>query len=98
MFSLRDACKRFNIDTDRVFLSGHSMGGDAAWDIGISHPDTWAGIVSIVATADKYIPRYWENARQLPMYFVCGQLDGSRMSINGPEWDRYLTKHTYDSS
>ena len=25
---------RFSIDTDRVFLSGHSMGGNAAWDIG----------------------------------------------------------------
>ena len=35
----RDACKRFSIDTDRVFLSGHAMGGDAAWDMGLSHPD-----------------------------------------------------------
>ena len=31
------------IDTDRVFLTGHSMGGDAAWDIGLAHPDLWAG-------------------------------------------------------
>ena len=36
--SLRDACRRFSIDTDRVFLSGHSIGGDAAWDIGLAHP------------------------------------------------------------
>jgi len=36
---LRDACKRFSIDVDRVFLTGHSMGGTAAWDIGLSHPD-----------------------------------------------------------
>ena len=27
LFSLRDACQRFSVDTDRVFLSGHSMGG-----------------------------------------------------------------------
>ena len=25
------------VDPTRVFLSGHSMGGDAAWDIGLSH-------------------------------------------------------------
>ena len=31
----RDACRRFAVDTDRVFLSGHSMGGDAAWDMGL---------------------------------------------------------------
>ena len=52
---LRDACKRFSIDIDRVFLSGHSMGGDAAWDIGLAHPDLWAGVIPIVAAADKYV-------------------------------------------
>ena len=46
---LRDACRRFSVDTDRVFLSGHSMGGDAAWDIGLAHPDLWAGVIPIVA-------------------------------------------------
>ena len=44
----RDACRRFAVDTDRVFLSGHSMGGDAAWDIGLAHPDLWAGVIPIV--------------------------------------------------
>jgi acetyl esterase/lipase len=50
--SLRDACRRFSVDTDRVFLTGHSAGGDAAWDIGLAHPDLWAGVIPIVATAD----------------------------------------------
>ena len=44
--SLRDTCRRFAVDTDRVFLSGHSMGGDAAWDMGLAHPDLWAGVIS----------------------------------------------------
>ncbi|RMF95437.1 MAG: peptidase, partial [Planctomycetota bacterium] len=30
--AVRDACRRFSIDTDRMFLSGHFMGADAAWD------------------------------------------------------------------
>ncbi len=94
--SLRDACRRFSIDTDKVFLSGHSIGGDAVWDIALAHPDLWAGVIPIVATSDKYIPRYWENGRDVPMYFVCGEMDGSRKSINGPELDRYLTKVGYD--
>ncbi len=51
LFSLRDACQKFSVDTDRVFLSGHSMGGDAAWDIGLAHPDVWAGVIPIVAVA-----------------------------------------------
>ena len=95
--SLRDACQRLSIDTDRVFLSGHSMGGDAAWDIGLAHPDLWAGLIPIVATAGKYIHRYGENGRGLPMYFVGGDMDGNRMAeFNAREFDDYLTYVGYD--
>jgi pimeloyl-ACP methyl ester carboxylesterase len=93
LYSLRDACRRFAIDTDRVFLSGHSMGGDAAWDMGLAHPDLWAGVIPIVATADKYISRYWENGRYVSFYFVAGEMDGDRMTKNTMDWDRYLRPH-----
>lgn len=88
--SLRDACRRFAVDTDRVFLSGHSIGGDAAWDIGLAHPDLWAGVIPIVAQADRYCARYWENAEQLPFYVVCGELDGAKLTRNARDLDRYL--------
>jgi pimeloyl-ACP methyl ester carboxylesterase len=94
--SLRDACRKFSINTDRVYLSGHSMGGDCAWDVALAHPDLWAGAIPIVATADKFITRYWENARQVPLYFVCGELDGDKLQKNAPEFDRYLTKAGFD--
>lgn len=93
LYALRDACRRFSIDTNRVFLSGHSMGGDAAWDLGLSHPDLWAGVIPIVATADKYISRYWENGRYVSFYFVAGEMDGDRMIKNSIDWDRYLRPH-----
>ena len=98
LFSLRDACRKFSIDTDHVFLSGHSAGGDAAWDIGLSHPDVWAGVIPVVATADKYIVRYWENARQVPLYFVMGELDGNKLTLNVRDLDRYLTKKDFDTT
>ncbi|MCI0360094.1 MAG: hypothetical protein L0211_16575 [Planctomycetaceae bacterium] len=87
---LRDACKRFAIDTDKVFLSGHSLGGDAAWDVGLAHPDLWAGVLPIVATADKHVGRYWENAKYVPMYFVSGEKDGDKLGKNAKDWDRYF--------
>ena len=90
--SLRGACQRFSIDTDRVYLTGHSFGGDAAWDIGLAHPDLWAGVIPIAAKADKYCTFYWENAALLPFYFVCGELDSNRMLANSRDWDRYLNK------
>jgi predicted esterase len=97
LLTLRDACKRFAIDVDRVFLTGHSMGGTAAWDIGLSHPDLWAGVVPIVATAGKYITsgQYWENGRYVPMYFVNGEKDSATFA-NATDWDRYLTKSGFD--
>jgi len=91
--SLRDACRRFSIDTDRVFLSGHSIGGDAAWDIGLAHPDLWAGVIPIVAVSDKYCIRYWEyNAPRLPFYVVLGELDGTKLTYNARDLDRYLQR------
>jgi len=89
---LRDACRRFAVDTDRVFLTGHSMGGDAAWDLGLAHPDLWAGVIPIVARADRYCTRYWENARYVPFYVVAGELDGDRLTHNATDLDRYLQR------
>jgi pimeloyl-ACP methyl ester carboxylesterase len=94
--SLTDAMKRFSIDTDRVFLSGHSMGGDAAWDIGLAHPDRWAGVIPIIATSGKYVPLYWRNAERVPFYFVGGELDGNKTVTNGPQFDRYFGKPAKD--
>ena len=96
----RDACRRFAIDTDKVFLSGHSMGGDAAWDIGLSHPDIWAGVIPIVAMADSnrfsYNALYWRNARNVPFFFVGGEKDGAKLVRNAYQFDRYLNSVGYD--
>ena len=90
---LRDACRRFSIDTDRVYLSGHSIGGDAAWDIGLAHPDLWAGVIPIVAEASRYCTFYWENARYVPFYVVAGELDGSKLVNNAKSnLDRWLSR------
>jgi dienelactone hydrolase len=95
---LRDACRRFNIDTDRVFLSGHSMGGDAAWDIGLSHPDLWAGVIPINGTAQHDpIFFYKQNAATVPFYFVTGELDCGVISKNSVNWDWYFS-HNYDTT
>jgi predicted esterase len=99
LVSLRDACRRFSVDTDRVFLSGHSMGGDAAWDMGVAHPDQWAGVIPIVAVADKYCLHYRNNAGLVPFYVVEGELDGNRIKTNATSTvlDHYLT-HRFDTT
>lgn len=89
--SLRDACRRFSIDTDRVFITGHSIGGSAAWDLGLAHPDLWAGVIPIVAESLQYCSRYWQNARLVPFYVLQGELDGDKVKRNATDLDRYIT-------
>ena len=90
--SLRESMRSFSVDSDRVFLSGHSIGGDAAWDIGLSHPDLWAGLVAVVPSADKYIHFYWRNAKTLPIYIVGGELDNDCFARNTIDLDRCFSK------
>ena len=80
--SIKDARRRFSIDSDRVFLSGHGMGGNATLDIGMSHPHVFTGIVPICGLADEYCAWYWSNCRDLPMYVVGGELDGDWFEHN----------------
>lgn len=87
---LRDACRRFSIDTDRVYLSGHAMGADATWDIGLAHPDLWAGVIPIAGQSEKYGAFYWSNQEYVPLYAVGGQMDGDKPTRNAREFDRCL--------
>ncbi|MDO4583764.1 MAG: hypothetical protein Q4D62_06635 [Planctomycetia bacterium] len=89
--TLHDACQRFSVDPDRVFLSGRFTGGDAAWDIGLAHPDLWAGVILFSCEARKYCMRYWPNAKRLPFYFVCGELDNQLLGANAGNLNRYFT-------
>ncbi len=90
--TLRDASRRFSIDPDRVFLAGFSIGGDAAWDIGLAHPDLWAGVIPISGTADRYCSLYWKNAAYLPFYVVLGELDPGKLTANARDLDRYMIR------
>jgi pimeloyl-ACP methyl ester carboxylesterase len=96
LFPLRDAMQKFSIDSDQVFLSGHSMGGDAAWDIACSHPDMWAGAIPIGANCDKYIPLYVKNARYVPWFFVVGEKDSKRGERMLDVWDKYFRFSDFD--
>ena len=95
--SVRESLRRFSIDTDRVFLSGHGLGADVAWDVALAHPDLWAGVVLVTPTADRYVAHYWANARTLPIYVVGGELDGALLKRNAMDLDRYLAKG-YDTT
>jgi len=87
--SLRHAMRRCSIDSDRVFIAGHGEGATAAWDIGLAHPDLWAGMISVSGYPSKTVPHYEPNSRYLPMYFVMGELDQTK--ADGAIIDDYMS-------
>jgi pimeloyl-ACP methyl ester carboxylesterase len=77
--TLRDLRRRFQVDSDRVFLFGWEQGGDAAFDIGMGHPDQFAGVLPMCGVPRYFTgerDRYASNAQYLPFYMVEGDRHG----------------------
>jgi hypothetical protein len=73
---LADLRRRYQVDSDRVFLSGTGQGGDMAYDIGLSHPDQFAGVVPMGGAPYRFAQKYWRNGQFLPFYSVGGDHAG----------------------
>ncbi|MBN2279129.1 MAG: prolyl oligopeptidase family serine peptidase [Candidatus Marinimicrobia bacterium] len=41
---LAEAKKNYKIDDEKIYLTGHSMGGHGTWYLGVTYPDKWATI------------------------------------------------------
>ncbi|HEV3383572.1 MAG TPA: PHB depolymerase family esterase, partial [Gemmata sp.] len=75
---LREIVKNFCIDNDRVFLIGMGEGANMAIDVGMSHPDLFAGVLPMnPIPKQKIFNDYWKNAQALPFFMVAGELAGS---------------------
>ncbi len=60
------------IDDDRIFIAGQDLGGEVAMDIVTSHPDLFAGVISICGTGRRHLQWTAPNAILLPWYVVVG--------------------------
>ena len=82
LYTLRDACRTFSIDTDRVYISGFQGGGDLAWDVALAHPDLWAGCIPICGAATYITPLLKRNGEFVPLYAIGGELDGGKLAAS----------------
>ncbi len=64
----------YNIDRDRIYLAGHSMGGGGTWHIGIKYPDIWAGL-GPVAPAIYTSPDALSAITHIPVIIIQGDED-----------------------
>lgn len=84
---LRELRRNYQVDSDRVFLFGWRAGGTMAFDVGLSHPDLFAGVVTMNGNPTGFGHRYAANAQYLPFYCIEGDMNG-----NGPKAHRTLFK------
>ena len=59
--TLRDLRRRFAVDSDRVFLFGLGQGGEMAFDVGLSHPDLFAGVLPMSAGPRKFARQVFQQ-------------------------------------
>ena len=50
--ALADVKRAYNVDEDRVYLTGLSMGGGGTWHLGLRYPDLFAAIAPVCAVGD----------------------------------------------
>ncbi|MCH2183669.1 MAG: esterase family protein [Mariniblastus sp.] len=92
----RAALRKFSIDTDRIFLSGHGVGGDAAYDIGLSHPEHWAGVIGLSGKIDRFADLYAANEHtRLPVYVVLGEKDLAAKEASKAALNKWLSSKKY---
>jgi poly(3-hydroxybutyrate) depolymerase len=64
----------FNVDSKRIFLMGHSMGGGGTWYLGTKYPDLWAALAP-AAPAIYSSPDALKAVVDLPVIVVQGDKD-----------------------
>ena len=69
---LDDAVKRFPIDTNRIYITGLSMGGIGAWYFAIKSPHRFAAIAPVAFRGDGWSPC---PAYKIPAWGFHGALD-----------------------
>lgn len=64
--------EKYNIDTDRMYLTGLSMGGRCTWKLALAMPDTFAAIAVICGRTNTY---EFDTIQTMPVWMFHGALD-----------------------
>jgi len=86
---LDDIIARYRVDTDRIYLTGLSMGGYGTWDLAIEYPDRFAACAPVCGGGN---PHLVSRVKDVPIWIFHGELDTSVPVIRGKEMFEALTK------
>jgi predicted peptidase len=63
----------YNIDPDRIYLTGHSMGGYGTWSVAMNHPEVFAALAPVSGGANN--PAAMSKIAHIPQLVVHGDTD-----------------------
>ena len=76
---LDSICKEFNIDTNRIYITGLSIGGFATWDLITRFPKKFAAAIPMSGAVDTSKA---SRIASLPIWNIHGQVDGSVTALS----------------
>ena len=77
--------KEFNVDDQRIYLMGHSMGGAGTYYLAVKYPDIWAAIGVLAPAAFGLQPSSLSAVPKLPVMVIHGDMDEAvPVSRRGP--------------
>ena len=96
--ALKTPAVDFSLIPRRIFLTGFDESGKMAYDVGLSHPDLFAGVVVMSGRPDgNAFNKNSFNAQYLPFYVVDGQFNAKNMqagkvpeNVNRPVFKRWV--------
>lgn len=95
---LNIAKQKFNPDPQKIYLTGHSMGGHGTWFLGATYPDKWASIAPCAGyptlkgygSADGLIPDTATNSLEKLLLRSSNQSDVIRLANNYKSYGVYI--------
>jgi poly(3-hydroxybutyrate) depolymerase len=72
----------YNVDEDRVYLMGHSMGGSGTYHLGGKYNDVWAGVAPLAGAGGITSAEAAASFASVPVFLMHGEFD-SIVSANG---------------
>jgi len=64
--------RKYRIDSERIYVTGLSLGGYATWELALRHPERYAAIIPICGAGD---PSRADRLRELPVWAFHGAKD-----------------------
>lgn len=69
---IKEVQRSYRIDADRIYMTGHSMGGFGTWSVAMNHPDLFAGLAPVAGGGN---PANMSRIAHIPQLVVHGDDD-----------------------